>query len=159
MEQGARLRHCTITADLAEQRSAVIAAGWDVAAKEAIASSAGPSVLGAELAGGLESGTAVLERAFGARRETLPHAHPATTEEARAVAEAHYRRLARRFVVARGEAECDAAIAVGATLRLSGIGPLFEGEYHCVAVTHRYDQARGFRTEFTAERPGLGKPA
>lgn len=159
LEQGARLRHCTLTADLAEQRSTVLATGWDVAAKQALSVGAGPSVLGAELAGSQESGAAVLERAFAARRETLPHAHPATSEEARAIAEAHFRRLARRFVVARGEAERDARIAVGATLELSGIGALFGGAYHCVAATHRYDQGRGFRTEFVAERPGLGRPA
>jgi len=156
--QGARLRQCSVTADLAGQRSAVIVTGWDVAAKQAISVEAGPAALGAEL-GSLEGGSAVLDRAFARRRETLAHIQPSTTVEARAMGEAAYRRMARRFVIARGEADRDAAIRPGATLALRGLGPLFEGEYHCTEVTHRFEQTRGFRTSFVAERPGIGRTA
>ena len=37
------------------------------------------------------------------------------------------------------------------------IGPLFSGKYYVVEVRHRFDSQKGLRTEFTAERAGIGK--
>jgi hypothetical protein len=39
---------------------------------------------------------------------------------------------------------------------LAGLGPLFNGRYYLSEVRHTFDFARGIRTAFTAERPGLG---
>ena len=36
-------------------------------------------------------------------------------------------------------------------------GPLFSGKYYVCEVKHLFD-GEGLRTEFVAERPGLGKP-
>jgi phage protein D len=155
LEQGARLRSFTVTADLAGQRSAAIATGWDVAGKQAIRHEATPGILAPELRGDT-SGPAVLERAFGARKEQVAHAVPLTAAEAQARAEAVLRMAARRFVTGRGTAEADAALRVGAAVELQGLGPIFSGRYVLAEVRHRYDQEKGMRTEFLAERPGLG---
>ncbi|HEX8359818.1 MAG TPA: hypothetical protein VF613_06920, partial [Longimicrobium sp.] len=79
--------------------------------------------------------------------------------EARALAEAHYARAARRFVVGQGLAEGDARLKVGAEVELKGVGPLFEGKYYLTRARHTFDQAEGYRTAFTAERPALGRAA
>jgi phage protein D len=134
-----------------------VAGGWDVASKQALAESAGEDALRAEL-GNDESGASILSAVFGERKEVVAHGVPADQAEARALAEAAYRMLARRFVVARGIAETDAKLRVGAKLRLAGLGPLFSGEYRAAQVRHRFDGATGLRTEFVAERPGLGRP-
>jgi hypothetical protein len=36
------------------------------------------------------------------------------------------------------------------------LGPLFSGTYYLAEVTHLFDGARGIRTEFMGERPGIG---
>ncbi len=64
--------------------------------------------------------------------------------------------MARRFVTGEGTAETRAELRVGATLALSGLGPLFDGDYRAIAVTHRFDQNGGMRSEFRCERPGIG---
>jgi uncharacterized protein len=49
-------------------------------------------------------------------------------------------------------------LRVGATLALTGLGKLFDGDYRATAITHRFDQANGMRSEFRCERAGLGRP-
>ncbi len=154
---GAKLRRFDVTADLAHQRSEFAASGWDVGAKQAVRATAGASALGAEL-GGDESGIAILQQALGARTETLAHAGAPTEAEARALAEAALRLAARRFVRGHGTAEPTPALRVGTALQLGGLGPLFDGRYVATAVHHRFDATHGLRTEFEAERPGLGRP-
>ena len=160
LTQGGRLRSFTVSADLSMQRSSVAATGWDVAAKEAIRCEATPMALAAELDGGT-SGPAILERAFGARKEQIAPSTPLTVPEAQARAEAFMRMSARRFVVGRGTAESDPGLRVGEVVELRGHGPLFSGRYTLTEVHHRFDQesGKGMRTDFTAERPGLGAAA
>jgi uncharacterized protein len=153
---GGQLRRFDVTADLAGQRSEVAASGWDVGAKQAVRATASASVLGAEL-GSDDSGIAILQRALGERHETLAHAGAPSEAEARALAEAALRLAARRFVRGHGTAEPQAALRVGTALTLKGLGPLFNGRYVATAVRHRFDTTHGLRTEFEAERPGLGR--
>jgi phage protein D len=47
-------------------------------------------------------------------------------------------------------------VRAGTTVKLSGLGKLFDGEYVVVRVLHTYDLAEGFRTRFDVERPGIG---
>lgn len=150
------LREFSVIADLAGQASALVAAGWNVADRAAASHRSEASAIAAEL-GNDEGGGAILERALGARIATLAHALPRNDSEARAVAEAQFARQARRFVTGEGVAETRAALAPGATLALSGLGPLFDGDYRATRVTHRFDQASGLRSEFTCERPGIGR--
>jgi phage protein D len=154
---GGQLRRFDVTADLALQRTEVAASGWDVGAKQAVRAVAGAGALGAEL-GNDDSGIAILGQSLGARTETLAHAAPASEAEARALAEAALRLAARRFVRGQGAAEPQAALRVGTELQLGGLGPLFSGRYVATAVHHRFDTHHGLRTEFEAERPGLGRP-
>ena len=70
--------------------------------------------------------------------------------------QARFRIAARRFVVGRGLAQPDGRLRVGKWIELSGLGALFDGKYYLAEVRHRFDGATGFRSEFTAERPGLG---
>jgi phage protein D len=150
------LREFAVSADLALQRTSLIASGWDVADKRVAKHEADETAVRSELNGG-DSGVATLRRAFGARADTLAHGLPFDGSDARALAEASLRHLARRFVVGHGTAETSARLRVGAKLKLSGLGPLFEGDYTMTYVHHRFDAKRGLRTDFRCDRPSLGK--
>ncbi|HYN84562.1 MAG TPA: hypothetical protein VER32_04870 [Pyrinomonadaceae bacterium] len=155
---GGNLREFAVIADLAHQRSSVAVSGWDVAGKSAVKFEADDSTVRGEL-GNDESGASILQSALGgARKEQVAHAVPFTSEEAQGRAEAYYRALARRFVVGRGTAVADAKIRVGGHVEVENVGPLFGGKYYLCEVRHLFDGARGIRTFFTAERPGLGRP-
>jgi len=150
-----QLRQFAVTADLAMQRTAVTVSGWDVSGKQAIKSEATSSAISSEL-GSDTSGVSILEN-ISARKENLAHAVPVTSSEAQAAADAFFRTSARRFVTGRGIAEPDARLTVGARVDLKDLGPLFSGQYTVTAVRHRFDTARGIRTEFDVERPGIGQ--
>jgi phage protein D len=155
---GRGLLECSVMADLAGQVSAFSVSGWDVAGKEAISHQATDSALSGEL-GSDQGGSAILTGAFGDRPQQVVHLVPFTAAEAQALAEAHYRRAARRFLVGSGIAEGDARVRVGTQLALAGVGPLFEGKYYVTRARHLFDTRMGFRTQFTAERPGIGRPS
>ncbi len=152
---GAGLLEFTVMADLAHQRSAVRVSGWDVAGKEAIDVEAGESVVSSEL-NSLRSGGAALGRALAERTERVGLATPLSQQEAQALADARYRRRARRFLTGAGVADGNPAIQVGSLVDLRGVGPLFEGKYFVTLVRHTYDLVSGYRTTFQVERPGVG---
>jgi phage protein D len=154
---GNQLRELTVTADLAGQATKVVVGGWDVAGKQEVHEAASGDVVQAELKGG-DGGDTILRSAFAARTQTVAHTAPIASAEARARAEALYRRRARGFVRARGLAETSPSLRVGRSVRLTGVGRLFEGEYYVTEVRHLFDPELGSRTEFSAERPGLGRP-
>jgi phage protein D len=152
---GATLREFTVLADLAEQYTTVAVSGWDVAAKREVKHEAGEDAIRSELEGET-SGPSILQSAFGKRVQSLAHTVPLDAQAARFEAETFYRLSARRFVVGSGVAETNAKLRVGASVRLSGLGPLFNGRYYLTEVRHLFDGEQGIRTEFTAERPSLG---
>jgi phage protein D len=154
---GGTLLGFDVRADLALQRSQLTVSGWNPRDKAAISESASASVLSSELNGG-ESGAALVQSALGARADTVAHLNPSDASEARALAESWLRQIGRRFVVGRGKASPDARIKPGAKLDLSGLGPLFNGKYTVTEVCHRFDLAEGARSEFTVERPAIGRP-
>ena len=154
---GNKLREVTITADLAGQATKVTVGGWDVAAKEAIKETATSTAIQPELKG-TDAGASILSSALASRTATAAHTAPITTAEAKARAEALFRQRARRFVRAEGLAETSGKFRVGSTVKLSGVGPLFDGEYYVTDVRHVFDPVLGLRTEFGAERAGIGKP-
>ena len=156
LTHGAGLREFTVLADLSHQATSVFTSGWDVAAKEAINEQAGDDVLGAEL-GQDESGASILRTAFGERKQTHAHTVPATASEARDIATARFRDMARRFVVGTGVAEPDPRLRVGTKVQLSGLGQLFSGKYYVTETNLTFDGQRGLRTNFRGERPGLGR--
>ncbi len=150
-----QLREFTVSADLAHQRTKLVGTGWSVSDKQAATYGADETAISAELNGG-DSGAKTLQAAFGARVDTLAHDVPAATAQARALAEASFRHLARRFVVGRGVAETQAELRVGAKVTIKGIGPIFEGDYMVTDAQIRFDAKHGLRTEFVCDRPAVG---
>jgi phage protein D len=143
-------------ADMADQATGFSVTGWDVSSKQSISFRATSSALGGELNGDL-GGSSILQQAIGQRDQQVVHALPFTGQEAQALAEAHYRRWARRFVTGNGLADGDGRIQVGTSLTLKGLGTLFEGKFYVTSVRHMFDSANGYRTWFAVERPGIGK--
>jgi uncharacterized protein len=155
LRYGADLHEFHVLADLAHQRTAVAVSGWDVAAKSGLDHESGESTVQGELDGDT-GGATILARAFGRRVERVVDAVPLGSAETRALAEAHFRERARRFLTGRGEAEGDARIRVGARIELTGLSSRFAGRYHVVEARHRFDRRDGFRTVFGVQRTGLG---
>lgn len=158
LRYGADLREFQVLADLAHQRTSVSVTGWDVAAKSGLDHVARESTVQGELDGDT-GGATILERAFGDRPDRVVDAVPAGSDEARAIAEAHFRARARRFVTGRGEAEGDARIRVGASVDLQGLSERFSGAYHVTETHHLFDATAGYRTSFHVQRTGLGGAA
>jgi len=152
---GQGLYEFAVNADLAGQRTALTVTGWDVDAKEGIAEEASEAAVQNELEG--SGGASLLSSAFGERKEQIVHLAPLTTAEATALAEANYRRLARRFVTGSGLAEGNANIRAGTSLTLQGLGPLFDGKYYVVEARHAFELAAGYKTHFQVERAWLGE--
>lgn len=149
-----QLLRFTVLADLAQQRGEVRVHGWDVAAKEAIHATAGAAVLRAEAPRG-RIGSEVVAEVFSGAAEDLHLEAPATREEARWRAEARLRQRGRRFVRGRGVTLGTPSMRVGSRLDLVDLGPWFRGIYLVTAVSHRFDQASGYRTHFEAQRAHL----
>lgn len=156
MAYGNKLREFTVLADLAMQRTSVAVNGWDISSKSALTYEATESVLSSELNGDT-SGVSILQSALGARKEALAHTVPLNQDEAQHEAESFFKMSARRFVVGHGVTETKATLRVGTKVDLQGLGPLFNGKYYIVDVKHIFDAAKGLRTEFRAERLGIGK--
>jgi phage protein D len=149
------LREFQVAADLAHQRTKLVGTGWSVADKKAAKHEADDAAIRSELGDGT-SGAQTLQQAFGERVDTLAHGLPAADAQARALAEASFRHLARRFVVGRGVAETDPDLRVGAKVHITGVGPLFEGDYTVTETQILFDAANGLRTEFLCDRPAIG---
>lgn len=156
LTHGHELRAFTVLADLATQRSSVTANGWSVSDKQALRHEATESVVSAELNGD-ESGVSILSGKLGDRKEALAHTVPLNSEETQAAAESYFKACARRFVVGRGIAETQAKLRVGAVVNMKNLGPMFSGKYYVVEARHLFDSRKGLRTEFTAERAGIGR--
>lgn len=151
-----QLRAFSVSADLAHQRTKLIGAGWNVEQKASSRHEADDAAISAELGNGT-SGASTLRSAFGERADTLAHAVPASDAQARALAEASFRHIARRFVIGCGVAETLPDLRVGAKLNIRGVGPLFEGEYTMTDIAIRFDGNAGLRTEFMCDRPSIGQ--
>ncbi len=152
---GANLRAFQVRADLAHQCTEFIVGGWDVQAKAAIHESAGEAAISRELSG-LQGGGGTLQDAFGPRKASVVHTTPFSVQEARAVAVAEYQQKARRFVTGSGTADGDPRLRVGATLELSKLGKLFDGDYYVVHTCHMIDLDAGYTVDFEVERAGIG---
>ena len=152
---GQSLFEFSVLADLACQRTSLSVSGWDDSAKQPLEFEADEAAIRAELNGFL-SGSSLLQQSFGERVERIVHMSPFTGQEAQSLAEARYRSMARHFLTGRGLAEGDSRIRVGASVDLSGLGPLFDGQYYVAEACHTFDGMNGYQTRFLVERPGLG---
>lgn len=150
------LLHCEVTADLAHQRKSVKVHGWSVADKDGIHEEADDGALGSE-SNGNPTGASILDELGW---DAVEHYHlesPATTDEARALAEALFRARARGFVRARCITTGTPALRVGAEVELVDLGPWYSGRYTTSSVRHRWSTRDGLRTFFVAERVNLGE--
>src|SRR5688572_10487553 len=155
LTRGSDLREFKVLADLASQRTSVAVNGWDVSSKSGLQFEATESAISSELNGD-RSGISILQSALGQRKEALAHTVPLNSQEAQAVAESFFKLTARRFVVGRGTAETSPSLRAGVKVELRNLGPLFNGKYYVTEVVHLFDSVKGLRTEFCAERPGIG---
>lgn len=153
-----QLLRFTVLADLAQQRGEVRVHGWDVAAKEAIHATAGVAAVRAEAPRG-RLGAEVVAEVFPGAAEELHLEAPVTEQEAQGRAEAQLRQRSRRFVRGRGVTLGTPALRVGSRVELVDLGPWFSGIYLVSAVSHRFDQAAGYRTVFEAQRAQLEEGA
>ncbi|MEW5770361.1 MAG: contractile injection system protein, VgrG/Pvc8 family [Pseudomonadota bacterium] len=158
--QGNNLIEARIAADLAHQRGAVRVGGYDDGSRDGIDEEAGADVVTAE-AQGSRHGVEVLERAFGAGRDShRTREVPLDGRQAASLARAAMLTRARRFVTVAGVADGTPSLGVGSLLRLERVGPMFEGEgYYVTRVRHRFDLTHGYRTHFEAERAWIGSGA
>jgi len=156
LTHGGNLREFNVLADLSHQRTSVTVNGWDIAGKSGLQYEATNSTISNELNGDV-SGVNILQSSLGARKEALAHMTPLNSGEAQTLAEAYFKMTARRFVVGRGLAQANAKLRAGAQVNIKNVGPLFSGKYYLTEVRHLFDMAHGLRTEFVAERPGLGR--
>ena len=150
------LREFRVSADLAHQRTSIVASGWNVSDKEVARHEADEAAVRAEL----RTVTAARQRCGGLSERVRTHSR--TGYRSMGPRRGHWQR--RVYVIwrggsssASGVAETRADLRVGAKLKLSGLGPLFEGEYNAIYVHHRFDAKSGMRTEFRCDRPSLGK--
>lgn len=151
------LREASLLADTGRVVTEVAVSGWDPSTKEAIDVTAGPSTIAAERLPLGTAGFELVQRTDGVVRDRPLHIAPFAVDEAQAVADARFRRLARRFVSGRVVLEGDARVGVGAVVELSGIGTWYSGAYDVVAVQHVFDLDDGFRTIATVERAELAR--
>jgi uncharacterized protein len=156
LTRGGQLREFNVLADLSHQRTSIAVNGWDIVGKSSLQYEATNSAISNELNGDI-SGVSILQSALGARKEALAHMVPLNSGEAQALAEAYFKMTARRFVVGHGLAETESQLRVGAQVNIKNVGPLFSGNYYLTEVRHLFNLDLGLRTEFVAERPGLGQ--
>jgi Bacteriophage probable baseplate hub protein len=153
--EGRNLLEFMVLADLAHQRTSVRVSGWDVSSKDKFDEEATDSVVSGELNGD-RGGSAVLGQALAQRKERIVCAVPLSQEEAQSIAKARYRERARRFLKGKGVADGNPGIRVGATLNITGLGPMFDGKYYVTQARHAFDKRYGYRTTFETSRPGIG---
>ncbi|HEY3410993.1 MAG TPA: contractile injection system protein, VgrG/Pvc8 family [Propionicimonas sp.] len=152
---GADLLSCRLSADIAHQRTDIAVTGYDARRKSVIDEHANADTIRAEASAG-RTGPEVLDKAFGVTASFRVREAPLTTAEAKAWARAEMLRRARRFVCVTGMTRGTPDLTVGSQLRLELVGAPFEGSgYYVTRVTHTYDNERGLRTAFAAERPTL----
>lgn len=153
LDMNSQLHEVRVLADIAHQVSQVTATGWDYNQGQKISATSSTTSLGP---GAGQTGAQWLSQAFTQRSEQLANFATLTQSDAQALVDAEFAQRSRRFVVARGVAEGNAALRVGTYLTLTGLGPRFSNVFYTTATVHRYDTEKGYATEFTAECAYLG---
>ena len=150
-----QLRRATVLADLAHQVSEITVTGWDAQGGQRITGRSSGAQSGP---GAGRTGASLLSSALGRRSHQISHLALLDSSEASAVADAACDERQRRFVTLEGVAEGNPAIRVGTHVTIEGLSPRCNNTYYVVRSRHRYDLARGYETDFTAECGFLGNP-
>ena len=156
MDYEGKLRQARVLADLAHQVTKVTYSGWDFQQGQVTSADrqGNPPSPGAG-----KHGQQVLQDAFGERSEQLSNWAARNHSEAQALVDAEYEQRSRRFVTLHGTSEGNPAIHVGTHVKAGRLGPRFSNTYYVSAALHRFDQERGYETDFTAECAFLGEGA
>jgi phage protein D len=156
LELGAELIGARVTADLADQASAVTVTGWNPQNGARASGRSDGAALGP---GRGRSGASLLDQKFSHRAEHLGQLVAVTTDdEAQAVARAAFARRARGFVRVDGKAVGNPALRVGTHVQLRGLPTRWNNTYYITRAEHRYDLESGYHTLFEAESAYLGDP-
>jgi phage protein D len=123
----------------------VVVRGLDPLTREAIVQSV---TSGAATTGGGTTGGAAHDTAFGSRVERVVDIPVGSSDEAKAIAQALYDRLAMGYATASGVLPGTPGLRSGHTVDVAGVG-VFEGSYWLDRVTHRLSE-RGYDTSFSA---------
>lgn len=150
---GNKLRRARVVADLAHQVTKIEFSGWDYQQGHVASGSRSDNPPGP---GTGRAGSTILQQTFGDRAEQLARVSVRDSAEAQAVVDAEWEQRSRQFVTLHGTSEGNPALRVGSHVVVSGLGPRFDNTYYVVSTTHRYDQERGYETDFTAECAYLG---
>ena len=153
LDMGSQLQEVRILADLSHQVTQITATGWDFKQGQTISVTSQTTSLGP---GSGQTGASWLPQVWATRSEQLAQYATIDQTDAQALVDAEFAQRSRRFVVARGVAEGNPSLRVGTYLTLTGLGPRFSNTYYTTAATHRFDQEKGYATEFTAECAYLG---
>ena len=84
--------------------------------------------------------------------EVVPHPFARSQAEAEAYANAHFKRMAKRFV--QGDIVCqgESGLKSGREIELSGVSPRLRGIYQIVHCSHRFDSQSGFETHLKVNK-------
>lgn len=156
LEMGRALKYARMTADIAEQVSAVTLGSFDPAAGEIV--SAGEDAVGFGPGQG-KTGADVLSEKFSAVIMHQGRHGPLTDPDGDALAVIEGQRRARGFVQVRGCSEGNAELRVGSWIELVGVNPMFANQYAVREAVHRWDTRDGYTTDFVAESAYLGEAA
>jgi len=153
MTLGETLKRARVLADLSHQVTKIEYAGWNYQQGQDINASSSAAAPGP---GSGSTGPQILPDALGDRAEQLAQMSVSDSSEAQAVVDAEWRQRCRKFVTLHGTSEGNAELRVGTHLKVKGLGPRFSNTYYVVATTHRFDQHKGYETDFIAECSYLG---
>jgi phage protein D len=148
-----QLRRARVMADLAHQVTEVTVGGWNPKQGERVSGTSSGASLGP---GSGRTGAQLLRDSLGERSHHIAHLAVTTDDEARALADAAFDGWARRFLVVDGTADGNPALRVGTNVTLTGMGGRFDNTYYVTFARHRWDESRGYETDFTAECAYLG---
>jgi len=155
--QGNHLIQFKACADLANQRSSVQVCGYDASSRILIDETADSETIRVEAPNG-RTGVDILSEAFSGEHASYRLRDvPLNAVEAEHWSNTEMLRRARSFVTVSGTTRGTPEMTVGSRLRLERVGSPFEGPgYYVVKVCHSHDLARGYRTEFVAQRAVIG---
>jgi hypothetical protein len=85
--------------------------------------------------------------------EIVPQPFALSTAEAEAYAEAHFRRLGKRFICGEITCQGEPGLRSGHEIELEGVSPRLGGIYQVVHCVHRFDNVSGFDTHLKVHRP------
>lgn len=155
LELHGQLISARVMVDLSHQATEVTVGGWNAQEGRRVSGKGTGRDLGP---GKGRRGADLLRQALGERSEHLGDLPVTTDEEAQALADAAFDSRARGFVCVEGTAEGNPALRVGTHLTLSGLGRRYDNTYYVTRTTHRFDEERGYQTDFEARCAFLGEP-